>query len=75
MYLESDRARSADIASVSNPALRAALEEKRELEDQVAGLRLRKPSMPPEQYDQELERLVTALAQKTRAIQQLEGKK
>jgi hypothetical protein len=75
LYLESDRARSADIASVSNPALRAALEEKRELEDQVAGLRLRKPSMPPEQYDQELEKLVTALAQKTRAIQQLEGKK
>jgi len=75
LYLESDRARSADIASVSNPALRAALEEKRELEDQVAGLRLRKPSMPQEQYDQELEKLVTALAQKTRAIQQLEGKK
>jgi len=75
LYLESDRARTADIAGVSNPALRAALQEKRELEDQIAGLRLRKASMPPEQYDQELEKLVTALAQKTRAIQQLEGKK
>jgi len=75
LYLESERARAADIASVASPALRAALEQKRELEDQVAGLRLRKASMPADQYDQELEKLVTALAQKTRAIQQLEGKK
>ena len=75
LYLESDRAKSAEIASVSNPALRAALEEKRSLEDQIAGLRLRKPSMPADQYDQEFEKLATALAQKTRTIQQLEGKK
>jgi hypothetical protein len=75
LFLESDRARSADIAKVSDPALRAALEDKRNLEDQIAALRLRKAGMPPEQYDQELEKLVTALAQKTRAIQQLEGKK
>jgi len=75
LYLESEASRSAGIANVANPALRAALEEKRQLEDQIAGLRLRKPSMPAEQYDQELEKLVTALAQKTRAIQQIEGKK
>jgi hypothetical protein len=75
LFLESDRARSADIAKVSDPELRAALEDKRNLEDQIAGLRLRKAGMPPEQYDEELEKLVTALAQKTRAIQQLEGKK
>jgi hypothetical protein len=75
LFLESDRARSTEIAKVTDPALRAALEEKRTLEDQIAGLRLRKPGMPPEQYDQELEKLVTALALKTRAIQQLEGKK
>ena len=74
LFLESDRAKSAEIAKVSDPALRAALEEKRTLEDQIAGLRLRKPSMPPDQYDQELEKLVTALAQKTRAIQQFEEK-
>jgi hypothetical protein len=75
LFLESDRAKAAEIASVSNPALRAALEEKREIEDQIAGLRLRKPSIPQEQFDQEFEKLATALAQKTRAIQQLEGKK
>jgi hypothetical protein len=75
LFLESDRAKSAEIAKVSDPALRAALEDKRNLEDQIASLRLRKAAMPPEEYDQELEKLVTALAQKTRAIQQLEGKK
>jgi len=75
LFLESEKSRSAEIANVSDPALRAALEEKRTIEDQIAGLRLRKASMPPEQYDQELEKLLTALAQKTRSIQQLEGKK
>jgi hypothetical protein len=75
VYLESERARTAEIASVSDPALRAALEEKRQLEEQIAGLRLRKPSMAADDYDKELEKLVTALALKTRAIQQLEGKK
>jgi peptidase C13-like protein len=75
LYLESDKAKSAEIASVANPALRAALEDKRNLEDQIAGLRLAKPSMPADQYEQEFEKLATALALKTRTIQQLEGKK
>jgi hypothetical protein len=75
VYLESDRARTAELDKVSNPALRAALEEKRQLEDQIAGLRLRKPSIPSEEYDKELEKLLTALALKSRAIQELETKK
>jgi len=75
VYLESERARSAEIASVSNPTLRAALEEKRQIEDQIAGLRLRKPSMAADEYDKELEKLVTALALKSRTIQQLENTK
>ena len=75
VYLESERARAAEFANVSNPTLRAALEEKRQLEDQIAGLRLRKPSIPSDEYDKELEKLVTALALKSRTIQQLENKK
>jgi hypothetical protein len=75
LFLDSDRSRAAAVANVSDPALRAALEEKRTLEDQVAGLRLRKASMPADEYERELEKLLTALAQKTRAVQQLEGKK
>ena len=74
IWSRSGRARRRSPTS-SNPALRAALEEKRQLEDQIAGLRLRKPSMPPDEYDKELEKLVTALALKSRTIQQLEGKK
>jgi hypothetical protein len=75
LFLESDKARSAAVAGVSDPALRAALEEKRNLEDQIAGLRLRKASLPADQYDRELEKLLTELAQQSRTIQQLEGKK
>jgi hypothetical protein len=75
LFLDSDRARAAAIARVADPALRAALEEKQALEDQIAGLRLRKGSMPADQYEQELEKLLTALAVKTRAIRQLEDKK
>jgi hypothetical protein len=75
VYLASERARTAELATVADPALRAALEEKRQIEDQIAALRLRKPSMPPDEYDKELEKLVTALALKSRAIQQLEAKK
>ena len=75
LFLESDKARAAAVASVSDPALRAALEEKRNLEDQIAGLRLRKPSIPADQYDRELEKLLTELALRSRTIQQLEGKK
>ena len=74
LFLASDRVRSAG-AETADPALRAALEQKQALEDQVAALRLRKGSMPAEDYDRELEKLLTALAQKSRAVQQLEGKK
>ena len=75
LFLESDKARAAAVANVSDPALRAALEEKRNLEDQIAGLRLRKPSIPADQYDREIEKLLTELALRSRTIQQLEGKK
>jgi hypothetical protein len=41
----------------------------------VNELRLRKDSMPLEQYEQQLETLVTELAIKTRAIRDAETKK
>lgn len=75
MFLASARARAASIAAVADPALRALLAEKQALEDQVAALKLRKAAMDPAQYDAALEKLLTDLALKTRAIQQLEGKK
>jgi peptidase C13-like protein len=61
--------------STTDPALRALLEQKQALEDEVAALKLRKPTMEAGEYDRALEKLLTELALKTRAIQQLEGKK
>ena len=75
LFLESDRSRAAAIAGASDPALRSLFEEKLALEQRIAALKLRKGSMDSAQYDHELETLVTELALKTRAIQQLERKK
>src|SRR5438552_1248454 len=73
-FLAPQRSRTA-AAQAADPALRALLEERDALERQVAELRLRKDSLEPERYDQELEKLVTALALKTRAIRDFETKK
>ena len=76
LFLQSPRARAAAAAAATtDPALRSLLEQKQALEDQVAALKLRKTGMDPAEYDRALEKLVTELALKTRAIQQLEGKK
>jgi hypothetical protein len=54
----------------------AALEkERRALEAAVAELRLKKETMDSVSYERELERLVTALAEKTRELRELEAKK
>ena len=75
LFLDSARARAASLATVSDPALRALLEQKQGLEDQIAALKLRKAAMEPAQYDEALEELLTDLALKTRAIQQMDGRK
>jgi hypothetical protein len=48
--------------------------ERRELERRVESLRLLKDSMEPARYTSELEKLVTAVALKTREIRAVEGK-
>ena len=67
--------RSQNSASSTDPVLRALLEQKQVLEDQIAALKLRKAQTDPAEYDRALEKLVTELALKTRAIQRIEGKK
>jgi hypothetical protein len=74
LYLAPRGSRAAAGAS-ADPALRALLEQRDALEDQVAQLRLRKDTMDPARYEQELERLLTDLALKTKAIRDLEAKK
>ena len=58
----------------ADPKLRALHLERRELERRVESLRLLKDSMDAARYTSELEKLVTAVALKTREIRAAEGK-
>jgi hypothetical protein len=73
-YLAPERSRTA-AAQGADPALRALLEQRDALERQVNDLRLKKDSMDQAAYDQQLEKLLTELAVKTRQIRELEGRK
>ena len=75
LYLESDRARADKTAKVANPELRALLESQRVLEDQITALKLKKDVVPAADYDQQMEKLLTDLALKARAIREIEAKK
>jgi hypothetical protein len=57
----------------ADPKLRALHLERRELERRVEALRLLKDSMTPARYTSELEKLVTAIALKTREIRAAEN--
>jgi hypothetical protein len=59
----------------ADPKVRALYEERRALERRVESLRLMKDSMDAQRYTDELEKLVTELALKTRQIREAEGKK
>jgi len=52
--------------------LNALYAERDTLDQQIEKLKTRKTSMTQDAYDQELERLLVALAEKTREIRQLE---
>jgi hypothetical protein len=73
-YLAPERSRTA-AAQNADPALRALLEQRDALERQVNDLRLKKDSMDQSAYDQQLEKLLTDLAVKTRQIREMETKK
>lgn len=73
-YLAPERSRTA-AAQNMDPATRALLEQRDALERQINDLRLKKDSMDQAAYDQQLEKLVTELAVKTRQIREMENKK
>ena len=58
----------------ADPKIRALYLERRDLERRVESLRLLKESMEPGRYTSELEKLVTAIALKTREIRSAEGR-
>ena len=61
-------------AESADPKVRTLQAERRELEQQVESLKVLKGSLEPARYEAELERLVTALALKTRELRQAESK-
>ncbi|MBI4485233.1 MAG: hypothetical protein HY655_04405 [Acidobacteria bacterium] len=75
MFLASGSARAASTFDMTNPAVRQLVEERDALEQEIAGLRLRKDGMDPAEYERQLEKLLLALARKSQALQKLERKK
>ena len=73
-YLAPPRSRSAEMAN-ADPKLRGLVEERDALDREIAALRLRKDRMNETEYQQQLEKLLTDLALKDRAIRELEAKK
>jgi hypothetical protein len=60
---------------VSDPEMRALVGEREEIQKQIDALKLQKDRIEPARYEQEMERLLTDLALKTRAIRELEARK
>ena len=57
-----------------SPRLDSLYTERFALEEQIDALRARKASMPPDGYDDELEKILVTLARKAREIRVLEGR-
>lgn len=73
-FLAPQRSRSTEMASLP-PAVRTLVEQRDALEREIAELKLRKDSMDATRYDEQLEKLLTDLALKTRQIRDAEAKK
>ena len=75
VFLGTGRAESALKVDTSDPAVRALLEERDAIEQHIAALKLMKPSMDAAAYDAQMEKLLTDLALKTKALRDLQAKK
>ncbi|MBI3403721.1 MAG: hypothetical protein HY048_20100 [Acidobacteria bacterium] len=74
-FLGTGRSDVAAKVDMSDPAMRALVEERDRIEQEIAALRLLKASMDPAQYDTQMEKLLTDMALKTKAIRDLQAKK
>jgi hypothetical protein len=75
LYLESEKAQADKTAKIANPELRALLEQQQSLQKQIDDLKLKKDVVPAAEYDRQMEKLLTELAVKARAIREIEAKK
>jgi hypothetical protein len=75
LFLGIGRADGALAVDLSDPAMKALSDEREALDQQIAALRLKKNTIDESQYDAQLEKLLTDLALKTKAIRDLQAKK
>jgi hypothetical protein len=75
LFLGTGRADAALNLDMSDPAVKALVLERDAIEQQIAALRLMKPSMDQAAYDTKMEKLLTDLALKTKALRDLQAKK
>ena len=75
MYLGIGRAEAALNVDMSDPEVRALVEQRDALDRQVAELKAKKGAMPEEMYDAQMEKLLTDLALKTKALRDRQAKK
>jgi hypothetical protein len=75
MFLGIGRAETSLAVDTSDPAMKKLVEEKDAIDREIAALKLRKNGMDEAQYDAAMEKLLTELALKTKAIRDLQAKK
>jgi hypothetical protein len=75
MFLGTGRAEGTLAVDLSDPEMKKLAEEKDAIDRQIAALRAKKNTMEEAQYDAQLEKLLTELALKTKAIRDLQAKK
>jgi len=75
MFLGIGRAEGALAVDTTDPAMKQLVGEKDAIDRQIAALKLRKNGMDDAQYDAQMEKLLTDLALKTKAIRDLQAKK
>ena len=75
IFLGTGRAEGALAVDTNDPAMRALVAERDAIDQQIAALKLKKNTMDEAQYDAQMEKLLTDLALKTKAIRDLQAKK
>jgi hypothetical protein len=75
LFLGIGRAEGTLAIDTSDPAMKQLADEKDAIDRQIAALKLRKSGMDEAQYDAQMEKLLTDLALKTKAIRDLQAKK
>jgi hypothetical protein len=75
MFLGIGRADGTLAIDTSDPAMKQLADEKDAIDRQIAALKLRKSGMDAAQYDAQMEKLLTDLALKTKAIRDRQTQK